>query len=230
MLRYGVLGLLIERRAYGYQLVQRLSKRLGPAWQLNPSAVYGALDQLEEAGLIAAVPDAGLRSRADRSPSDRPPRRAARVVYEPTGRGVEEFESWLARPGLRTDPIRSEIRLKISLADPDTVPALLASIEHERLTVMRRLEEERQAAGAAPDQPSGRMRASNGQADVDATPDWCATAMELVNAAAVTRLRGELTWLELAHDTLRRKSKQHLITAAAAGGGRIDPPDVPISS
>ena len=62
-LKHAVLGLVLERRGYGYDLVQRLTDRLGPAWQLTPSAVYFALDQLSDAG--AVVPDRQHVAAAD---------------------------------------------------------------------------------------------------------------------------------------------------------------------
>lgn len=142
LLRYGVLGLLIERRGYGYDLVQRLSNRLGAAWQLNPSTVYTALDQLEEAKLIEPARDVG-----NDQPVDRLSRRSGRVVYEATDNGVSEFQAWLARPSARVSPIRSEIQLKVALVGPDNVPPLLASIAQEEWTIMRRLHEECQVVG-----------------------------------------------------------------------------------
>jgi DNA-binding PadR family transcriptional regulator len=77
--KHVVLGLLLERRSYGYELVQRLTERLSPAWQLTPSGVYWALDQLERAGQI----EAALHHSS--KPADEPlSRRARRVVYSIT--------------------------------------------------------------------------------------------------------------------------------------------------
>jgi DNA-binding PadR family transcriptional regulator len=230
MLRYGVLGLLIEQRGYGYQLVQRLSERLGPAWKLNPSAVYGALDQLEGARLIEAAPVSSVEAPAEHPISERPSRRAARVVYEATERGIGEFQAWLARPSLRATPIRSEIQLKVALAGPDNISPLLASIAQEEWTIMRRLDEECQAAGitrrglprlaVAPDEQSHESRATSVRATgSESTPagGWPSTATALVNAAAATRLQGELAWIEVVRETLQRMTAQQISTAGRVG-------------
>ncbi|HET7341991.1 MAG TPA: PadR family transcriptional regulator [Methylomirabilota bacterium] len=143
MLRYGVLGLLIERRGYGYELVQRLGARLGQAWQLNPSAVYAALDQLEDAGLIEAMPQdkaEAPESAANAAASPRArrlARRAERVFYRATEAGVAEFDAWLARPSTRVEPIRSELALKLALARPDAVAPLLGAIAHEERLIVQ---------------------------------------------------------------------------------------------
>lgn len=39
-LKHAVLALVVERRGYGYDLAHRLEERVGPAWRLNPSAIY----------------------------------------------------------------------------------------------------------------------------------------------------------------------------------------------
>ena len=236
MLRYGVLGLLIERRGYGYQLVQRLAERLGPAWQLNHSAVYGALDQLESAKLIQVAPGAPVEADAAQASSERSSRRAARVVYQATDRGIAEFQAWLARPSLRATPIRSEIQLKVALAGPDNIPGLLASIAQEEWTIIQRLDQQCQAAGAArhshdPNLPApGGQSASSGRAasggegscgsSQPADPSvpgeangWISTATALVNAAAATRLQGELAWIEIVRETLQRMTSQQIRAA-----------------
>ncbi len=43
--KYAILGLVIERPGYGYQLAQRLEERFGSS-SFAPSGVYSALDQL----------------------------------------------------------------------------------------------------------------------------------------------------------------------------------------
>lgn len=211
MVKYGVLGLLIERRGYGYDLVQRLARRLGIAWQLNPSAVYTALDQLEEEGLIEAAPIGAEQS----PPSERRQRRAGRVVYQVTELGEAEFRAWLSRPSERVDPIRSELQLKVALAGPDNVPPLLASIAHEEWLIAQHLHEGPVAAGleegTRPRNGSSEVELAN---DLSETSAWSTVAAALVNAAATTRLRGELAWLQAARETLQRMSTRHISAIA----------------
>jgi DNA-binding PadR family transcriptional regulator len=214
LLRYGVLGLLIERRGYGYELVKRLSHRLGAAWQLNPSAVYGALDQLEDAKLIAPVSKANVEP-----PPDRQSRRAERVIYEATEDGVAEFQDWLARPSVRVNPIRSEIQLKVALAGPDNVPPLLASIAQEEWTIVRRLHEECQAASQARGEQQASARATNAAArgNESTSTEWPTAAAALVNAAAATRLQAELAWIGVVRETLQRMSAEQINAAGNMG-------------
>jgi DNA-binding PadR family transcriptional regulator len=169
--KHAVLGLLIERRGYGYDLAQRLGDRLGPAWQLNASAVYGALDQLETHGLVV-----GERAEPRLTADDRVDRRPGRVVYQPTEAGERMFKAWLHRPAKR-EPIRSEMALKVALARPEDAPALLEAIEHEEAAARRLLAE---------------------TAALETTPGpWPAGAGALARASALERLRGELTWIEV---------------------------------
>jgi DNA-binding PadR family transcriptional regulator len=241
VLRYGVLGLLIERRGYGYELVQRLAARLGAAWRLTPSAVYTALDQLEEAALIEAVPaaDAGAVEIAGSAAARRAARRTGRVVYRATERGAAEFEAWLARPSARVEPVRSELALKVALAAPDTVPALLASIVHEERMILQSLQEEHGGAreDRAPAPAPSRARAVAPLRVVEAEPTvaagrglglasdgravaWPAAASALVSAAASTRLEGELAWLATVRVTLQRMLRENVSGVAGAASQR----------
>ena len=86
-LKHAVLALIVERRGYGYELVQRFEERVGPGWQLNPSAVYPALDQLERGGLVTSVARHGGT------------RRSPRIVYAATTAGEAALEAWLTRDG-----------------------------------------------------------------------------------------------------------------------------------
>lgn len=157
-LKHAVLGLVLERRGYGYDLVQRLTDRLGPAWQLTPSAVYFALDQLSDAGLIAAVAGTGADDRQGGQ-------RAARVVYEATHLGVAAFAEWLARPVPRPEPVRSALLLKVAVVDEPNRAPLAAAMAHEE-TQIERL---RDACAAAPARDHARLPiiAAIGRLDAD---------------------------------------------------------------
>jgi DNA-binding PadR family transcriptional regulator len=186
--KYAVLGLLLERCGYGYDLMQRLEERLGPAWQLNPSTVYAALDQLEVDELIEGRKDAPLAT------GDRSGRRARRVVYEITERGRAAFEQWIGRPSERQEPVRSELQLRIAAARDEDMPALLNAVNHAEL-LTRMLYEECQKAGGEPLGPYGGAEAADGR------------IAELVPNAAIFRLEGELRWLEAVRSALDGRSR-----------------------
>jgi DNA-binding PadR family transcriptional regulator len=182
-LKYAILGLLLERRGYGYELDRRLSARLGPTWRLNRAAVYSALDQLESAGLVR-----GTRREAPAMLSDRVVRRSTRVIYEPTPRGESEFVDWLTTSGHRRGPIRSEFHLKVAVARPMDIPSLLQSLDHEE-----RLVRQDYAECVEP------LR------DLASSKEWPEHAAELLRAAVAARLYGELSWIQMVRQVLKTK-------------------------
>jgi DNA-binding PadR family transcriptional regulator len=173
--RYAVLGLLLERCGYGYQLVQRLKERLGPAWQLNPSSVYAALDLLDAEGLV--------RPRAaDEAEPEPLQRRARRLVYEITESGRCAFHDWISRPSARQEPIRPELHLKVAFARPEDVPAILLSLAQEERLIesVRRELLDRESIGSDRSLPAS-----------------------LVHRGAIHRLDADLSWIVLTRDALQ---------------------------
>jgi DNA-binding PadR family transcriptional regulator len=119
--KHAILALLLERRGYGYELVQRFEERIGPGWRLNPSAVYPALDQLERDGLVTS---AARRGGTQRSP---------RIVYAPTAAGEAALDAWLRATHAPPEPIRADLHLRIAFARPQHRVALVAQLgAHER--------------------------------------------------------------------------------------------------
>jgi DNA-binding PadR family transcriptional regulator len=120
-LKHAVLALVVERRSYGYELVQRFNERIGPGWQLNPSAVYPALDQLERSGLVASSARHGGT------------RRSPRIVYSPTTAGEAALEAWLCATEAAPEPIRAELHLRVAFAQHEHHDALATQFAaHER--------------------------------------------------------------------------------------------------
>jgi DNA-binding PadR family transcriptional regulator len=60
--RAAILALLGEGPRNGYQLMSEIEQRSGGAWRPSPGAVYPALQQLADEGLIAAATSAGRRT------------------------------------------------------------------------------------------------------------------------------------------------------------------------
>jgi DNA-binding PadR family transcriptional regulator len=112
--KHAVLGLVIERPGYGYQLARRLEERCG-AWGWEPSGVYGALDQLER--------DEHVRSSVKKG-SGATRRRAPRVVYESTPQGQDFFRDWIFESSAPS-PARQELDLKILFSGPEFLPRLI---------------------------------------------------------------------------------------------------------
>ena len=79
-LRYGLLGLLAEAPASGYDLTRRFQEVLGQIWPAQHPKIYSELRKLEAEGLIEIDSEG--------------PRR--RTAYRITERGAADLREWLA--------------------------------------------------------------------------------------------------------------------------------------
>jgi DNA-binding PadR family transcriptional regulator len=112
--KHAVLGLVIERPGYGYELALRLDERCG-RWGWGRSGVYGALTQLERHGHVRSRGEKGRGSSG---------RAAPRVIYESTAKGRSFFEDWIFGSS-EPSPFRQELDLKILLSGPEFLPRLI---------------------------------------------------------------------------------------------------------
>ena len=62
--RAAVLVLLAEEPMHGYQLMQAISDRSGGRWTPSPGAIYPAIAQLEDEGLVIVTADSGRKVAA----------------------------------------------------------------------------------------------------------------------------------------------------------------------
>jgi DNA-binding PadR family transcriptional regulator len=85
---WALLGLLMERPGYGYQLMQRFERAYGDVLPLgSESHVYTALNELKRRALIEEVPgERAVRSGTDRQPKPR---------YRATAEGVRGYREWM---------------------------------------------------------------------------------------------------------------------------------------
>src|SRR5213596_605750 len=95
VLDLAVLGLLHESPMHGYELRKRLNAVLGAFRALSYGTLYPCLKDLVSRGWIA--PSAPVASPAVASSSGR-----AKVVYELTAEGKEQFQDLLAEAGPAT--------------------------------------------------------------------------------------------------------------------------------
>lgn len=192
--KYAVLGLLAQRRGYGYDLVQRFGEQVGPAWQLNAGAIYVALDKLEQEGLVRPVPSedgAPLTSR-------RTVRGAPRVIYEPTPRGVERFEEWMAAHSSMA-PLREELHLKLALSRPSNLPRLIELTFEQEQICLERLEE--------------YMGARSFDELLASSQSWPAVASVMVRDAEVAHLQATVEWLRRIREAMRWMQDQPALEA-----------------
>lgn len=182
--KYAVLGLLAQRRGYGYDLVQRFEEQVGPAWQLNAGAIYVALDKLEQEGLVrplTAGDDAPVARR-------RTARGAPRVIYEATPQGLDRFEDWMATRSSMS-PLREELHLKLALSQPRNLPRLIELTYEQEQACLERLEQ--------------YLGGSSFDDLLASAQPWSAVASVMVRDAEVAHLQATVEWLRRIREAMR---------------------------
>lgn len=101
--RLGLLALLADGPAYGYQLKKRFEQNTGGAWKLNVGQVYTTLDRLERDGCVQVALDQRSGTGEQRS-------------YSLTEPGRDELEAWFGARVGSTAPPRDELQVKVLLA------------------------------------------------------------------------------------------------------------------
>jgi DNA-binding PadR family transcriptional regulator len=184
-MKYAVLGLLVQRRGYGYDLVQRFEEQVGSAWQLNAGAIYVALDKLEQEGLVRPVTNDGAGAPASRR---RTMRGAPRVIYEATPEGVDRFEDWMTTSSSMA-PMREELHLKLALSHRRNLPRLIELTYEQEQACIERLE---QYLGTVSfDDMLGTSQA------------WPAIASVMVRDAEIAHLQATVEWLRRIREAMR---------------------------
>ncbi|MHB8241057.1 MAG: PadR family transcriptional regulator [Solirubrobacteraceae bacterium] len=107
--KQAVLGLVIERPGYGYELAQRLEERCG-AWDWDKTGVYAHLRALTKEGHVR-----------ERPPTAGSVGRRPRTFFEATPEGEDMFQAWMAA-GSRPAHVRQELDLKLLFSRIETLP------------------------------------------------------------------------------------------------------------
>ena len=104
---WAVLGLIAEAPSHGFALAGVLAPdgALGRVWTVGRPAVYQSLAKLSDRGWVRAV---------ERTASPRGPSRSVLAV---TPAGVRALEGWLVTPVDHVRDVRSELLVKLALAD-----------------------------------------------------------------------------------------------------------------
>lgn len=179
--KHVVLGLVIERAGYGYELQQRIDRRLG-FLGLSDSVIYGVLDRLEREGLIV---ERGAKTTGQTR------RGSPRVTYAATEAGVEEFRRWMAQP-TKPATVREELQAKLALSAPEHIDQLIELTTDLELAYLRELQ----------------TLAGRRAADLD-DPElsWEALTELLVDEAQATRIESMIRWLQQARGVLERRKR-----------------------
>ena len=197
--KHAILGLVIERPGYGYQLAQRLEERFGSS-AFAPSGVYSALDQLSRDQYVRAAGEMGAG----------PARRAApRTIYEATEEGVDHFETWMLGSS-PTPPLRDELHMKIALCSPRNVPRLIDMVYGQELACMGRLRD---------------LKELSEQEDAIDPREWSKLMRVLARDAEIALWRARIEWLQSAREMLEGlvndKRRSPADGAMRAGGRRM---------
>jgi len=136
-IRSGLLALLGEAPAYGYQLKSAFEARTGNTWPLNIGQVYTTLARLERDGLVAG---AGSDDEG-------------REMYAITAAGRAEVRRWFATPVPRRQPPRDELAIKLALAVDAPQVDVRALVQVQRAETMHTVQEltRLKVAAGAPD-------------------------------------------------------------------------------
>lgn len=173
--KHALLGLLLDRPAYPYQLADRLQQRLGPAWEVNSGQLYQTIKRLEGEGLIARVQNVS-------------PDHEDRHVFAITDDGVAEFERWFAEAGGTVRLSRRPLLAKITFAGPRRLQDAMAMVDAYELECAERLKE------------IGRLREALPADGPLIRADQVLLRLNL--SADVFQLEGELRWARHAREML----------------------------
>lgn len=183
--KHAVLGLVIERRGYGYELAQRLGDRFS-AWRWEPTGVYRALDTLAREGYVHSL---GAKGTGDAG------RAAPRLIYEATPQGQDHFRAWMMRPSTPS-PARQELDLKLLFSTIEFIPGLLAQIRSNEQRCINEL---------------GTLTGTDEIALHGSSTTLRSIVARLQADAEILALEARIKWLRNAHATL----SQVMVDAAA---------------
>jgi DNA-binding PadR family transcriptional regulator len=121
-----LLGLLTEGEMTGWELVASAKDRVGDFWTIQRSQAYRELAQLEQAGLVIALPEQERRKRP----------------YRITDAGRAAYREWVQQePG--EENVRVPFLLTVAFSDdlpPERFTALLAGQRRRHLERLRAYE------------------------------------------------------------------------------------------
>jgi DNA-binding PadR family transcriptional regulator len=172
-INWGVLGLLIERPTYAYDLAQRFERRYGDALQLsNIGHVYTALGALETRGLIEEIPG----PREGRQPKPR---------YRSTETGRHAYREWLVQLAHEESRQRRLLVLALGALAEDPAQVLDALADCERVWLKDGMETDIAAACPHGGEPSTTavLIAEQERLAIGAKLEWIEFAREQVAAA-----------------------------------------------
>jgi DNA-binding PadR family transcriptional regulator len=177
--RHALLGLLVDRPAYRYQLGERLQERLGPAWAINSGQLYQTIERLKAEKLIERIDGGSGEDQVERA------------VYAITAGGVEEFDRWFGGTLRGARLSRRPLLVKVALAGPERQKDALRQIEAYERSCAAHLKELMSQRDGIPEVPAvgSRVRADQ-------------VFLRLGLSGDVAHLKCELDWARHAHEVV----------------------------
>jgi DNA-binding PadR family transcriptional regulator len=186
--RHALLGLLLDRESYPYELSGRLASRLGPAWNLNSGQVSQICRALERDHLIERVePPGNSRER--------------RQVFRIRPSGAQNFEQWFSDAEVSVPRSRRPLMAKLALAGPDRLREAQEQIDAQERACATRLKELQIEHGEVPNEPPV-VRADH-------------VLLRLSLRADIIQLEGELKWAKEAREMISWLSEQEAMWPSA---------------
>lgn len=195
--RHAILGILLKRPSYPYELSLNFEQLVGFAWQLSKSQVYQTVERLEREGLVERV-------------ANDPGARGPRWIYGVTEAGRREYERWRATSSTKPRPVRDELLIKTALATQEDADDLLRAIHLRRLLLAEKLRRYSETQSSL--YPTGDARS------------WEEVGKALSIGATLAHLNAELAWLETASSTFERLGRRKDLEGTgkrSARGGRL---------
>jgi PadR family transcriptional regulator, regulatory protein AphA len=190
--KHVLLGLLLDRPAYPYQLADRMQQRLGPSWTVRSGPLYQAVKGLERDGMI---------ERVNKDPDGQDERH----VFQITERGVEEFERWFEQA---PDTVRSSrpLLVKITFAGPERLARAMGKVEDYERECAERLSAIAVMCEALPGPEQELVRADH-------------LLLRLNLSSDIYALEGELRWAQDARELLTSLSEEERAVWPNGSGG-----------
>jgi DNA-binding PadR family transcriptional regulator len=142
-LDYSVLGLVIERPSYGYELSGRFDRRFGGLIEASQAGIYKVLQRLQAEMLIE-------RAQATVATSEGRPR----IHYRATSAGTSAYPVWLAKR-IRDGGERSELLIRLAATGIGQVEGMLEVLARYEQECMEEIRSQ-VASGDAID-PAGEL-------------------------------------------------------------------------
>jgi DNA-binding PadR family transcriptional regulator len=173
--KHAMLGVLLDRPAYPYQVADQLQQRMGPAWKVNSGQVYNTIKGMEKDGLI---------ERVESVPNDHEDRH----VFAITAKGVLEFQHWFEKTASVVRLSRRPLLVQITFAGQHRLRDAMAKVDAYELECAKEL---KQIAGMREALPAdgALIRADR-------------LLLRLSLSADISQVEGELRWARHAREML----------------------------